>query len=441
MVEFRQPLFLLHWIYLSGSRCCQATLLGSNQTLTYIPLARLHGLAMIIVSEKANQALTKRHNARLVLKTIYDHEPVSRAEVARMTELTATTVSHLISELINDGVAAEVGSVASDRGKPPTLVALCKDARHVIALNLAQTAFRGGIFNLRGELLHHQIAPATGLVGEAAVQLVYQLVESLLAQTDRPLLGIGVGAPGVIDLGQGIISRAVNLQWYEVPLAQLLHQRYALPIHIVNDNQATLLAEHLFGRYKQAPDLVVVRIGRGIGAGLLVDGQLVRSHGAGEIGHVMVVEEGERCSCGQRGCLETVASSRAILQRAQQLLPAHPNSHLARLVAERGWEMQSVVDAFAAGDAFLTPLLDTAGEALGVTIAHLVSLLGPSHILLSGSVTGFGEPLLSRVRHEVQRRSLTAQLRATEIDLATLSSDSILLGATALLLKQELGLF
>jgi predicted NBD/HSP70 family sugar kinase len=397
---------------------------------------------MLATTEKANQTVTKRHNARLVLKTIYDHEPLSRADIARLTELTATTVSHLIAELIAEGVVTEIGSAVSERGKPPTLVGLGKNAQHVIALNLAQNVFRGGVLNLRGEVLYQQSYPAEHLHGEAALDTVYQLVGRLLTQSERPLLGIGVGAPGMIDAANGVIRRAVNLQWHNLPLAQLLGERYGLPIYIINDNQAALLAEWLFGRYRNVSDLVMVRVGRGIGAAIMINRQLIHNQGAGEIGHVVVAENGERCSCGNAGCLETVASSRAIVQQARQLAAQQPGSLLAAKI-DLGDELdiQTVIAAWQAGDVFLEPVLDDLAKHLGTALAHLVSLLGPVQILLSGSVTGFGEPLLARVRMAVERRSLTAQLHTPAIDLATLSTDIIMLGATALLLQHELGLF
>lgn len=397
---------------------------------------------MIVATEKANQAITKRHNARLVLRTIYDHELISRAEIARLTNLTATTVSNVIGELMAEGVVEEVGSASTERGKPPTLVALQRDARHLLALNLAQNLFRGGIFNLRGELLQQECIPAAGLQGDAALEGVQMLVDGLLAQVNRPLLGIGIGAPGLIDVGQGVISRAVNLCWYDLPLAHLLGERYGLPIHVVNDNQASLLAEHLFGHYRNVADLVVTRIGRGIGAGIMVNGEPIYHPGAGEIGHVTVVEEGERCSCGNRGCLETVASSRAVVQRATRLVADHPHSRLAALAATRSdLDIQAVIEAWQAGDRFLDPVVEDVGRYLGIAIAHLVGILGTTCILLCGSVTGFGPPLLQRIREEVERRTFTAQLRRPNIDLVSLESDIIMLGATALLLKHELGLF
>lgn len=397
---------------------------------------------MIVANEKANQAITKRHNARLVLRTIYDHEPISRAEIARLTNLTATTVSNVIGELISEGIVEEVGSLSTERGKPPTLVGLKRDARYLLALNLAQNVFRGGIFNLRGELLHQECIPAAGLQGETALESVQRLVDGLLTQANRPLLGIGIGAPGLIDVAHGVISRAVNLRWYDLPLAQLLSERYGLPIHVVNDNQASLLAEHLFGHYRHLADLVVIRVGRGIGAGILVNGEPLYHPGAGEIGHVTVVEGGERCSCGSDGCLETVASSRAVVRRARSLLVDHPYSQLAALAAAKGeLDIQAVIEAWTAGDTFLDLIVEEVGRYLGIAIAHLVGILGPTRILLCGSVTGFGQPLLRRIREEVARRSFTAQLRRPDIDLVSLESDIIMLGATALLLKHELGLF
>jgi predicted NBD/HSP70 family sugar kinase len=271
---------------------------------------------------------------------------------------------------------------------------------------------------------------------------VYDLVDTLLAQSNQILLGIGVGAPGIIDIEQGAICRAVNLDWYDLPLAGLLAKRYDLPIHVLNDNQASLLGVQLFGAYRNLSELVVIRVGRGIGAGVLVNGQFVRSFGAGEIGHVAVVENGKRCTCGNIGCLETVASSRSIVQRASRLLAAHRDSHLGRLQSGHGEiDISAVTHAYNAGDQFLQPLVDEVGQALGVVIAHLVSALAPPQILLCGSVTGFGAPLLRRITDTVQQRSLTAQLQPPQIDFVSLESDIIMLGATALLLKNELGLF
>jgi N-acetylglucosamine repressor len=400
---------------------------------------------MIAVTEKATREQTKRHNNRLVLKTVYDRGMSSRAELARITSLTATTISATIAELITDGLVEEVGSRSTDRGKPPTLIRLAKDARHLIALDLSRSVFRGAIMNLRGEVIQQKDISIDGHTGDYALAAVYQLIDILLPAVSSPLLGIGIGAPGIIDYNNGIIRQAANLDWYNLPLSEQLATHYDLAVHIVNDNQAVLLAEFIFGRYKNSTNLVVIRVGHGIGAGIMLNGQLLHGYGIGEIGHVVVVDEGERCTCGNFGCLETVASNRAIVKRARALAYRNPDSLLNQLVSTpENITIDTVIQAFHQGDPLLTSLITDVGHYLGIAIAHLVGLLGTPPILLCGRVARFGQPLLDLIEQEVRKRSLTGRLNKPNIDVVSLKadiSDIITLGAAASLLTHELGLF
>ncbi|MCX6048615.1 MAG: ROK family transcriptional regulator [Chloroflexi bacterium] len=400
---------------------------------------------MIAATEKATREQSKRHNNRLVLKTVYDRGMSSRAELARITNLTATTVSATIAELITDGLVEEVGSVSTERGKPPTLIRLAKDARHLIALDLSRSVFRGAILNLRGEVIQQKDIVVDGQTGEVALAAVYQLIDALLPAVKRPLLGIGIGAPGIIDYNSGIIRQAANLDWYNLPLSEQLAKHYDLAVHIVNDNQAVLLAEFIFGQYKNSSELVVIRVGHGIGAGIMVNGQLLHGYATGEIGHVVVVDNGERCSCGNYGCLETVASNRAIVKRARTMAELHPESSLNQLTAmPEEITIDTVMQAFKQGDPLLTELMADVGHYLGVVIAHLVGVLGTPPILLCGRVARFGKPLLDVIEYEVCTRSLTGRLNRPKIDIVSLKaeiSDIVILGAAASLLTNELGLF
>ena len=328
---------------------------------------------MLASAAKATHAQTRRHNNRLVFQRVYEQGPLSRADIARATNLTATTVSTVIGELIEEGLVAELGAISTDRGKPPTLVSLAKDARHILALDLSRKSFQGSILNLRGEIQLSCRAVAD-VQGETALTVIYQLIDELRAQTATPLLGIGLGAPGVIDPNSGLVRRAANLDWYDVPLGDLISQRYGCHVQVVNDNQAALLAEYLFGEYKRTPDLVVVRIGNGIGAGIMCNGQLLHGNGGGvgEIGHVTVVEQGERCNCGNDGCLETVASSRALVKQAQALARSDPYCRLNLLVeSPEAITIETVLQAFHQGDAAVTALVVTAGEQLGKVLAFI----------------------------------------------------------------------
>lgn len=400
---------------------------------------------MIAATEKATREQTKRHNNRLVLKTVYDRDMSSRAELARITNLTATTVSATVAELITDGLVEEIGSISTDRGKPPTLIRLVKDARQVIALDISRTVFRGAILNLRGEVIQQQDIAIDGHTGDYALAAVYQLIDALRAGTSSPLLGIGIGVPGIIDYNNGIIRQAVNLGWSDLPLVEKLVKHYGLAVHIVNDSQAVLLAEFIFGQHKNCTDLVVIRVGHGIGAGIMLNGQLLHGHGTGEIGHVVVVDGGEQCSCGNFGCLETVASNRAIVKRARMLAYQHPHSTLNRLAATpEALTIETVIQAFSEGDPLLAPLITELGHYLGIAIANLVGVVGTPPILLCGRVTHFGQPLLDLIEQEVYKRSLTGRLNKPNINVVSLKSnisDIIILGAAASLLTNELGLF
>jgi len=402
---------------------------------------------MLASAAKATHAQTRRHNNRLVFQTVYEQGPLSRADMVRATNLTATTVSAVIGELLDEGLVEELGAISTERGKPPTLVSLAKDARHIIALDLSRKVLQGSILNLRGEILGTRRLEVEDCQGETALRAVYQLLDELVAAATVPLLGIGVGAPGIIDFTSSLIRRAANLDWYDLPLGELLGARYGYHVQVVNDNQAALLAEYLFGEYKHTPDLVVVRIGNGIGAGLMCNGQLLHGNGSGvgEIGHVVVIEQGERCTCGNDGCLETVASSRALLKQAQALAEREPHCRLNQLVdCPAAITLQTVVTAFELGDPAVVALITTIGEQLGKVLAHLISIVGPLHILLCGSMTTFGRPLLAIIQQEVVRRCLIGRLNPPQISLVTATSelsDLVVMGAAATILANELGLF
>jgi predicted NBD/HSP70 family sugar kinase len=393
--------------------------------------------------EKATRQQTKEHNTRLVLKTIYQQEEVSRAEVARVTNLTRTTVSDIVAELMEAGLLEEIGVGSSAGGKPPILLNVRANARQLICLDLSGPDFQGAVVNLRGEVCHRQSLPRDGLTGEAALGILYRLVDELAAKAEAPLLGIGIGAPGLTDPERGILLRSVHLRWNDLPLKKLLEERFHRPVYLINDSHAAALAEYTFGELRQTPNLIVVRIGEGIGAGIILSGQLHYGdgYGAGEIGHLTVVEGGRQCSCGNYGCLETVASPGALLQRMQELAEYEWISFSAHPGLEPGgitWDF--VRYSFQAGDETVTELVKEAGRYLGISIANLVSILNVHRIIISGSYVDFGEMFLEAVSSEVKQRALLTTATETRILNSILGPDHVILGATAKVLSHEAGL-
>jgi predicted NBD/HSP70 family sugar kinase len=395
------------------------------------------------LSGKATHQQTRALNTSLVLRTLYDAGPISRADLARRTGLTRTSVSDLVAGLIADGLAREVGRGPSTGGKAPILVCLEEDSRHVIALDLGEFIMTAAVVNLRGQVRRAIERPVDGRDGATALALVYELIDALVPDTRPTLLGIGVGTPGIVDAASGTIVWAVNLDWHDLPLGRLLGERYGVPVSIANDSRAAALAAYLFAGERRPANLVAVKVGRGIGAGVVLNGELFHGdgYGAGEIGHIVVEDDGEACRCGRFGCLETVASARAIVARARGAARQAPELPLAKALARTGTiTLDDVRTALESGDEQARGLVTAAGRALGRALAGLIGTLNVQYLVLQGAVTALGDPWLEAVRDEATRHSLDLLARGTRIEIAPEGENVVLLGASALLLTRELGL-
>ncbi len=380
---------------------------------------------------KATHQGTKQHNRDLILKIIFDHETVSRAEIARLTQLTRTTVSEVVLGLMFEGLVKEVGPGSSIGGKPSIQLSLVADSRYLIGLNLAQSRFIGSILNLRGEIKKTVEVPVKGDDGKKAVQLVYQILDRLLHEEWEPVVGIGVGAPGLINTRAGVVVNAVNLDWQDLLLASLLEERYHLPVRILNDSQATAIGEFVHGDHRSDGNLIAVNVSHGIGAGILINGRLFQGDGggAGEIGHVLVQENGRLCRCGRRGCLETLASGWAIIQAVQRL----PGSSSVRT-------LKRLETKFCAGDPLIRKIVLEAGHSLGKAIGGLVGILNIKKVVLTGDVTHFGEPWLDAVRGAMFGAALGRMTQETQLKIGRLGYRACILGASAYLLLNDYSL-
>ncbi len=393
--------------------------------------------------EKAIPRRARIRNTQLILKTIYANSPISRAEVSRVTNLTPPTVSDVVGSLIEQGLVEEVGLAPSSSGRRAILLKVVDDSRQLIGLDLSREDFRGALANLRGQINHRRDLPLQGRDGDAALELVYDLVDALVESATRPLLGIGIGSPGLVDAANGILHQSVNLNWRYIDFRNLLEKRYDLPVYMANDCQVGAFAMYTFGkRYEDDLPLVVINLGWGVGAGIIIDGQLLHGSpvGAGEIGHTTVVAGGDLCACGNYGCLETIASSRAIISKVRRIAVDNPGSSINNLVSDPGEiDMSTIITALEAGNEDVRHVILKAGEALGIVAANLVGILGSCRILLRGRVARFGQLLLDPMREELDQRTLPSLARASELGIASVGSDIVIQGATALILHNELG--
>ena len=331
-------------------------------------------------------------------------------------------------ELLRSGLVQEIGRGPSSGGKAPILLQVVPEARHLIGLDLGEEVFRGAVVDLRGQVARAHGLPLEGRDGEAAVDVVFELIDHLRRGDARPLLGIGVAAPGLIETSAGIVRRAVNLGWSDLPLGRRIAERYGVPVSVVNDSQAAALAELTFHRRLRPANLIVIRIGRGLGAGIILDGQLFQGDGsgAGEIGHTPSRAGTERCRCGNIGCLETVASMHAMLTAAKRRSPAIGDD-------------DALVEAFRHGDPVARDVVDAAARALGLGIAGLIGALNIQHVVLVGPAVALGTEWLRAVREAARSGALPLLAQDTLIEIGQAREDAILAGASAHLMTEQLG--
>jgi N-acetylglucosamine repressor len=379
--------------------------------------------------DKATHQRTRAFNQQLVLRALHDRSPLSRADLARLTGLTRTSVGDLVGTLIDEGLIEEVGRGRSSGGKSPILLRVAPDGRHLIGLDLGDARFRAAVVNLRGEILRSIRLPLEGPNGDAPVELVFRLVDALRADDRAPLLGIGIGVPGIIDTSTGTVRWSVNLNWAELSLGPLLEQRYGVPVVVCNDSHAAALAELTFFRRPRPNNLIVIKVGRGVGAGIILNGQLFQGdgYGAGEFGHVSMGSATAPCRCGRQGCLETMTSMSALVDAASAVEPS--------ITDESG-----LVAAFQAGVSGIRRIVLDAACELGVAVGWLIGVLNVRHILLVGPVAAFGEDWLGEVQRSARSSVMAVLARDTQIEFGHAHDDVVVLGASALLMEQQLGL-
>lgn len=375
---------------------------------------------------KATRHDSRRSNLRTTLELVSDQGATSRAEIARQTGLSRAAVSSLVGELIDHDLLRELGQGTSAGGKPPTLLALNERGRDIVAIDLGHRPFRGALVDLSGRI-HERVDADPGTttpVGEKAHQIAVDLIETLMSKSTAPVLGIGVGAPGVIS-PEGTVLEATNLDWHGFDLGAELRHRFDIPVSIANDAAMAALFE--FRRHPTDRNLILVKLGRGVGAGVVLDGALHRGEhsAAGEIGHVRVRDDGDPCRCGNRGCLETVASVPAILRR----LGADPDRH--------PWDALAL--AGLVGDEPVRRALSEAGRHIGMVLAGVVATLDIGHVVLAPELLNASDMLIEEIRKEIRSRILPATADSIEIEATQVGADLVLAGAASGVLVDRLG--
>jgi len=336
-------------------------------------------------------------------------------------------VSSLVAELLDEGVALELGQATTGRGKPPTLISISDDAFHIVTVRLDGGVWAGSVMNLRRRVVDSITFPSEGRRGDDAVEGMCELVASMLQSTRQQVLGIGISTPGVVT-PSGVVVEAADLDWHGFDAVLTVRERFGIPTHAINDALANALAEYSHGNH-QTQDLFVAKIGIGVGAGIILDGRPYtgEGHAAGEIGHMSVLSmpSGE----SDVRTLEDVASAGAMADDLGILreAPLDPEAIFAE-----------VANRLAMGDDEARRVVERAGRYFGVVLAAATGILDIHHIVVTGPIASLGGSFLGPATEELSRRVLPAVVQMIEISYGTVPRPEEQ-GAALLVLNREMG--
>ena len=380
-----------------------------------------------------NVKLTNKHAAFNLIR--YMPEGISRAALARQLGLSRAAMSSIIADLLEMGLIRESESAPVSRGRSPILLKVNPDFGKVVGIDMGATHVGLILADFSAHILKAEEYPFDVSQGplkcliEADLRLQAFLADTQVKLTD--LLGIGVGVPGpvVAEVG-GVVAPPIMPGWDNFHIQSYLEKLWDCPIVLGNDAELGALGEWAYGAGRNERHLLYVKVGYGIGAGLLLDGQIYRgaSGCAGEIGHITIEENGPLCTCGNRGCLEALAGGRSIAERGRKAAQADPRSQLSSISAEQITALDVAMFA-RKGDIIAQEIVAQAGGYLGTALASLINIMNPGLIIIGGSISQMGDLFLEPVRQAAMRRSLPVFSNAVRIIAAYLGQRSAAIGA------------
>jgi glucokinase-like ROK family protein len=396
------------------------------------------------IARRASRAryplVENRVQAEIMLYVCAAARPVSRSQLIEALGLSRGKISTEVGRLIEVGLLADEGLADSERGRRSSLVGIPYSAGLIAAIDIGATSIDVALTTLGSELVAHRGEPADVRDGP---QPVLDRVKALLAELleeqaalPQDVLAIGIGVPGPVEQASGLLTvPPIMPGWDRFPIRETFAGKYAAPVFVDNDVNVMALGEHWGGVAKGVDDVIFVKIGTGIGSGIIVGGRLHRgAQGcAGDFGHICVDPDGPLCSCGNTGCLEAMAAAPAIVLQAERCAREGESPPLMALLQEKGeLTMKDVGEAARRGDYCALTIIRRAGRLIGQTLAAAVNVLNPSMIVIGGGVSRVGNTLPAEVRSAVYQRSLPLATRNLPIAMSELEDVAGVIGASVL---------
>jgi glucokinase-like ROK family protein len=361
---------------------------------------------------------------------------ITRVELAQRMSLTRAAVTSIVNDLISNRIIREAESRTVNNGRPPIVLEIQAERGCVAGVDLGATHLTVIIANLALHVLQEREIPLDIAQGpDLCIARADELLRELLVKAGLQLsdvLAIGVGVPGPIVMDAGmVLAPPIMPGWDRFPIRTTLEEMWKLPVSLNNDAELGALGEWACGAGRGQQNLAYIKVGTGIGSGMLFNGEIYRgaTGSAGEVGHLTIDENGPQCTCGNRGCLEAIAGGKAIAQQAREAVRGGQRTQLSLISPVENISAKDVAAAARRGDLLSQQILAQAGGHLGVAIAGLVNLFNPGMVIVGGGVAQIGDLFLEPVRKAVQKRSLPAAARAVRITTALLGRRSAAMGA------------
>lgn len=397
-------------------------------------------------NQTADQESIRRVNTALVLNALRLHAPISRAELAKLTNLNRSTISNIINALMDDGLVDELELMESKIGRPGIALTLRPDGGAVIGVEIGVGFVSVILTDFVANILWRELTecspskPQLEIIAKAEKSIDQAI--SFAEKKHLRILGIGLGVPGLVNEQKGELLFAPNLGWRDVPLRLMWNQRFHLPLYVENEANLGALGEYYYGVGQNVDKFVYLSSGVGLGGGIIIDGKLFKGGRgfAGEIGHIQRDPQGELCGCGRIGCWETQVGPRAVLNRVRRSLESNHDGSLSKYTDGNieNLTFKQVVDCALKGDKICFNALEEVGRNLGAGIADLANIFNPQMIVIGGAFSSGREILLPILEETISHETLDAVKEDLKIVFSEHGADACVLGAIAIVLDDIL---
>ncbi len=395
-----------------------------------------------------DHAAMRDMNLTLILNTLHDKAPLSRAALANLTGLNKATVSSIVKVLLTNGLIRESGTNGSSTevGRPAINLEPDPTAGYFIGVEIGVGFISIITVNFSIEIISRRYESTLTYYSQEKIieRLLFLLMESKqqIDNMQRPLFGIGIGVPGLVDIANGILLFAPNLGWQDVPLRRLVEDVLDVPVYLANEANLAALGESVFGAGQDCNNMLYVSSGMGLGGGVILNGRLVEGATgfAGEVGHMLVERNGRCCNCGSRGCWETVAGQKALFHRVEEAIQAGHSSWITTKIESdfNKLSIPLIVEAAQQNDAVATQALQATAEWLGIGMASLMNVINPQRVILGGPMSAAHKQLLPIIRQTVTANSWHWVQDKVEIVPAAHGQDAAVMGGVAIVYRDVL---